>query len=120
MTGNTCYARAYRPEATSKYALFKDPRPAFPYNYLMRELYPEIEPFKTEHLKASPLHELYVEQSGNPDGQPIVFLHGGPGGGCEAKHRRFFDPKHYRIVLFDQRGCGKSRPSAELEENSTW
>ncbi len=86
----------------------------------MRELFPELEPFKTEHLKASPLHELYVEQSGNPEGQPIVFLHGGPGGGCDPQHRRFFDPNHYRIVLFDQRGCGKSKPTAELEENSTW
>ncbi|HEY8279966.1 MAG TPA: prolyl aminopeptidase [Bdellovibrionota bacterium] len=86
----------------------------------MRDLFPELEPFKAETLKASPLHEIYVEQSGNPDGQPILFLHGGPGGGCDPKHRRFFDPAHYRIVLFDQRGCGKSKPSAELEENSTW
>lgn len=86
----------------------------------MREFFPELEPFKTEMLKASPLHELYVEQCGNPDGQPVVFLHGGPGGGCDPKHRRFFDPSHYRIILFDQRGCGRSRPSAELEENSTW
>lgn len=86
----------------------------------MAELFPPIEPFKTELLKASPLHEIYVEQSGNPDGQPIVFLHGGPGGGTDPKHRQFFDPAHYRIVLFDQRGCGKSKPSAELEENTTW
>lgn len=86
----------------------------------MSELFPPIEPFKTETLKASPLHEIYVEQSGNPDGQPIVFLHGGPGGGTDPKHRQFFDPAHYRIVLFDQRGCGKSRPTAELEENTTW
>jgi proline iminopeptidase len=86
----------------------------------MRDFYPEIEPFKTEMLKVSPLHEVYVEQCGNPDGQPVVFLHGGPGGGCDAKHRRYFDPAHYRIVLFDQRGCGRSKPSAELEENSTW
>lgn len=86
----------------------------------MRELYPAIEPFKTEHLKASPLHEIYIEQCGNPDGQPIIFLHGGPGGGCDPKHRRFFDPQHYRIVLFDQRGCGRSKPTAELQENSTW
>lgn len=86
----------------------------------MRDFYPEIEPFKTEMLKVSPLHEIYVEQCGNPDGQPVVFLHGGPGGGCDAKHRRYFDPSHYRIVLFDQRGCGRSKPSAELEENTTW
>ena len=86
----------------------------------MPNLFPEIEPFKTETLKASPLHEIYVEQSGNPEGTPIVFLHGGPGGGTDPKYRRFFDPAHYRIVLFDQRGCGKSKPTAELEENSTW
>jgi proline iminopeptidase len=86
----------------------------------MPDLFPEIEPFKTETLKVSPLHELYLEQSGNPDGQPVLFLHGGPGGGTDPKHRRFFDPAHYRIVLFDQRGCGKSKPMAELEENSTW
>src|SRR3989338_7520690 len=86
----------------------------------MRQLFAPIETFKTEHLKVSPLHEIYVEQSGNPDGQPILFLHGGPGGGCDPKHRQFFDPAHYRIVLFDQRGCGKSRPSSEVEENSTW
>ncbi len=86
----------------------------------LREFYPPLEPFKHEMLKASPLHDLYVEQCGNPDGQPILFLHGGPGGGCAADHRRFFDPAHYRIVLFDQRGCGRSTPSAELEENSTW
>ncbi len=85
-----------------------------------RPLYPEIEPFKTEYLKVSPLHEVYVEQSGNPDGIPVVFLHGGPGGGTDPKHRRFFDPKHYRIVLFDQRGCGKSKPRSELQENDTW
>lgn len=86
----------------------------------MNQLFPPIEPFHTEIIKASPLHEIYVEQSGNPDGQPILFLHGGPGGGTDGKHRRFFDPQHYRIVLFDQRGCGKSTPTAELEENTTW
>ncbi|MGZ3696148.1 MAG: prolyl aminopeptidase, partial [Bdellovibrionota bacterium] len=67
----------------------------------MPELFPEIEPFKTEMLKASPLHEIYVEQSGNPDGQPVIFLHGGPGAGTSAKQRRFFDPSYYRIILFD-------------------
>jgi proline iminopeptidase len=86
----------------------------------MSELYPEIEPFHHEMLKASPLHDLYVEQCGNPEGQPVLFIHGGPGGGCDPIHRRFFDPAHYRIVLFDQRGCGRSRPSAEVEENTTW
>ncbi len=86
----------------------------------MRDLYPEIEAYKTEYLKASSLHEIYMEQSGNPDGQPIIFLHGGPGGGVDAKQRRLFDPSHYRIILFDQRGAGKSKPHAELEENTTW
>lgn len=86
----------------------------------MKSLYPEIEAFHTETLKVSPIHEIYVEQCGNPDGQPIIFVHGGPGGGVSAKQRRFFDPNHYRIILFDQRGAGKSTPSAELEGNTTW
>ena len=86
----------------------------------LRDYYPEIEPFKTEFLKVSDLHTLHIEQCGNPKGRPIVFLHGGPGGGISADHRRFFDPSHYRIVLFDQRGSGKSTPAAELRENTTW
>lgn len=83
-------------------------------------LFPPLEPYKTEYLKVSDLHALYLEQSGNPHGQPVLFLHGGPGGGTLPKHRRFFDPAHYRIILFDQRGCGKSLPSAELRDNTTW
>jgi proline iminopeptidase len=94
--------------------------PGMQYKRAMRELYPELEPFKSELIKASPLHEIYVEQCGNPDGQPIIFLHGGPGGGCSPMHRRFFDPAHYRIILLDQRGAGRSKPSAEVEENTTW
>lgn len=86
----------------------------------MRELYPEIEAFKTEYLKVSPTHEIYIEQSGNPEGKPVLFLHGGPGGGTSPKQRRFFNPEKYRIILFDQRGCGKSKPHACLEENGTW
>lgn len=82
--------------------------------------YPEIEAYKTEMLKVSDLHTLYVEQVGNPEGIPVVFLHGGPGGGVGEDHRRFFDPKKFRIVLFDQRGAGKSTPAAELRENTTW
>ena len=82
--------------------------------------YPKIEAFKTEMFKVSDLHTLYVEQSGNPNGIPVVFLHGGPGGGVNEDHRRFFDPKKYRIVLFDQRGAGQSTPAAELKDNSTW
>lgn len=83
-------------------------------------LYPEIEPFKSSTLKVSDLHTIYYEECGNPKGKPVVFLHGGPGGGISATHRRFFDPQKYRIVLFDQRGCGKSTPHASLEENTTW
>lgn len=86
----------------------------------MTELYPEISPFKEEHLKVSELHSIYVEQVGNPNGYPIVFLHGGPGGGVSPDYRRYFDPSFYRIILFDQRGAGKSTPSAELRENTTW
>jgi proline iminopeptidase len=86
----------------------------------LRTLYPEIEPFDSGMLKVSDLHTLYYEQSGNPNGKPVVFLHGGPGGGTNPKCRRFFDPAVYRIVLFDQRGCGKSTPHAELHENTTW
>ena len=85
-----------------------------------RSLYPEIEPFETGSLKVSELHTLYYEQSGNPQGKPVVFLHGGPGGGTNPKCRRFFDPAVYRIVLFDQRGCGRSTPHAELRDNTTW
>jgi proline iminopeptidase len=71
-------------------------------------------------LKVSPVHELYFEESGNPNGKAVVFLHGGPGGGTEPKHRRYFDPAVFRIVLFDQRGCGRSTPFASLEDNTTW
>ncbi|PWU22077.1 MAG: prolyl aminopeptidase [Bdellovibrio sp.] len=86
----------------------------------MREFYPEIEPFMTGRLKVSSLHEIYYEQVGNPKGDPIVFLHGGPGGGLSDDYRRYFDPSHYRVVLLDQRGCGQSTPYAELKENTTW
>jgi proline iminopeptidase len=85
-----------------------------------RSLYPALKPYNTGYLKVSNVHELYFEESGNPKGKPAVFLHGGPGGGTDPKMRRFFDPKKYRIVLFDQRGCGKSRPHASLEDNTTW
>ncbi|MDO4792653.1 MAG: prolyl aminopeptidase [Filifactor alocis] len=80
--------------------------------------YLNTEPYRTHRLKVSELHTLYVEECGNPDGEPVVFLHGGPGGCVSEKSRRFFDPEYYRIVLFDQRGCGKSTPFAELEENN--
>ncbi|MGA9342667.1 MAG: prolyl aminopeptidase [Rhodanobacteraceae bacterium] len=84
-----------------------------------RTLYPEIEPFDSGFLEVSELHRVYYEQCGNPEGKPAVFLHGGPGAGCNAKCRRFFDPAAYRIVLFDQRGCGRSTPHAELTDNTT-
>lgn len=83
-------------------------------------LFPPIEPYLMGYLKVSALHEIYYEESGNPRGQPILFVHGGPGAGTIPEYRRFFDPSHYRIILFDQRGAGKSTPSAELRENTTW
>ena len=86
----------------------------------MRKLYDPIEPYQTGFLKASEIHEVYYEQSGNPEGQPVIFVHGGPGGGTMPEYRCYFDPTAYRIILFDQRGCGKSRPHASLEENTTW
>ena len=84
------------------------------------ELFPNIEPFNTFNLPVSDLHTIYVEESGNKNGKPVIFLHGGPGGGVDPKYRRYFDPKKWRIIMFDQRGCGKSTPFAELEENTTW
>ncbi|EIL99787.1 MULTISPECIES: prolyl aminopeptidase [Rhodanobacter] len=86
----------------------------------MREMYPEIEPYRTHRLAVDAIHTLYVEECGNPAGLPVVFLHGGPGAGLSAYHRRFFDPTRYRIVLFDQRGAGQSTPFAELTDNTTW
>lgn len=86
----------------------------------MRELYPPIEPYNEGKLKVSDLHTIYFEQAGNPQGKPIIFLHGGPGGGIDSTYRQYFDPQQWRIVLFDQRGCGKSTPHAELQENTTW
>jgi proline iminopeptidase len=86
----------------------------------MRELYPAIAPYDTGMLSVSDLHTIYYEQSGNPDGKPVVFLHGGPGGGTISAYRQYFDPRRWRIILFDQRGAGKSTPHAELRENTTW
>jgi proline iminopeptidase len=85
-----------------------------------RTVYPEIEPYQRRTLAVSGLHTLYVEESGNPHGKPVLFLHGGPGAGTGPFHRRFFDPSFYRIILVDQRGSGKSTPFASLVENTTW
>ena len=82
-------------------------------------LFPEIEPFKTDYLKVSGIHEIYYELCGNPEGKPVFVLHGGPGGRISPYYRRFFNPEKFLIVLFDQRGCGKSKPYAEIKENTT-
>ena len=86
----------------------------------MRVLYPEIEAFDSGMLSVDARHTLYYEQCGNPNGKPVVMLHGGPGAGCGAKMRRFHDPERYRIILFDQRGAGRSTPHADLTDNGTW
>jgi proline iminopeptidase len=88
-------------------------------NPLRSELFADIVPFSSGMLSVDSRHTLYWEQSGNPDGLPVVFLHGGPGAGCAPVHRRFFDPQFYRIILFDQRGCGRSVPLGELADNTT-
>ncbi|MGH1536655.1 MAG: prolyl aminopeptidase [Gammaproteobacteria bacterium] len=85
----------------------------------LQTLYPEINPYHEFQLEVSALHTLWIEECGNPHGIPVVFLHGGPGAACEPFQRRFFDAKKYRIILFDQRGCGRSTPHAELSENTT-
>ena len=85
-----------------------------------RVLYPEIEPYRSGTLDVGDGHSIYWELAGNPQGKPIAFLHGGPGGGCSPKHRRLFDPARWNILLFDQRGCGRSKPHANLEANTTW
>jgi proline iminopeptidase len=87
--------------------------------YHRNDLYPDIAPYDSGMLPVDSRHSLYYEQSGNPRGLPVVFLHGGPGAGAAAAHRRFFDPKVYRIVIFDQRGCGRSTPHADIVDNTT-
>ena len=86
----------------------------------MSKLYPKIKPYNEFYLKVSNLHTIFVEESGNPTGKPLIFLHGGPGGGIEPIYRQYFNPKKWRIIIFDQRGCGKSIPHAELKNNTTW
>ena len=89
-------------------------------NSARRTLYPPIEPHIRRRLQVSDRHEIYVEECGNPKGKPVIVLHGGPGAGCNPAMRRFFDPRRYRIILFDQRGCGRSTPGACCDENTTW
>ena len=86
----------------------------------MQQLYPAIEPYQVHTVSVSDGHSLYVEECGNADGLPVVFVHGGPGAACESYHRQFFNPEIYRIILFDQRGCGRSTPHCSLVENTTW
>jgi proline iminopeptidase len=85
----------------------------------MRTLYPALEPYVRHTLEVDSPHRIYVEECGNPSGIPVLFIHGGPGGGCEFYHRQYFDPRRYRVVLFDQRGCGRSTPHAALDGNNT-
>lgn len=85
----------------------------------MKTLYPPIKPFNQHKIEVDSLHKLYVEECGDPEGLPVLFVHGGPGAGCTADDRRFFDPMRYRIILFDQRGCGRSKPHGSLESNDT-
>jgi proline iminopeptidase len=84
------------------------------------ELYPKANVFNSFNLKVSDLHTIFVEESGNKNGKPVIFLHGGPGGGISSSYRQYFNPEKWRIIMFDQRGCGKSTPFAELKENTTW
>ena len=110
---------AFRPcrICASSYQFNSEPMPMTSTNSL---LYPPLEPFKTGVLDTGDGHQIYWELCGNPQGKPAVFLHGGPGAGCSADHRRLFDPARYCVLLFDQRGCGRSKPHAELENNTTW
>jgi len=86
----------------------------------MSQVFPQIKPYNEFYLKVSDKHTIYVEESGNPNGKPVIFLHGGPGGGIEPIYRQYFNPELWHIIIFDQRGCGKSIPHAELEQNTTW
>ena len=86
----------------------------------MRRKFPPVEPYQTEYLDVGSGHQIYIEESGNPQGVPVLFLHGGPGAATNAGHRSYFDPEMYRIILFDQRGCGKSSPHASILNNTTW
>src|SRR3989338_10325672 len=84
------------------------------------KLYPSIKPRNRDFFKTNDGHKVYFEECGNPDGVPVLFFHGGPGAGCDEKDRRYFDPKKWRVIFFDQRGCGRSRPLGLLDDNTTW
>jgi proline iminopeptidase len=86
---------------------------------MSRTLYPQISTYQQEWLAVDSLHQIYIEQSGNPKGIPVIYLHGGPGGGSSVNHRRYFDPEIYRVIVIDQRGCGRSKPSPSIENNTT-
>jgi len=86
---------------------------------MSRALYPKIASYQQEYLDVGDQHKIYIEQSGDPDGIPVLYLHGGPGGGSSENHRRYFNPEKYRIIIFDQRGCGKSQPSPTIENNTS-
>ncbi|MFT5502064.1 MAG: proline iminopeptidase [Woeseiaceae bacterium] len=117
---------AYRQARSPQRSIFvaireaRSHNPAMALNNQRRELYAPIEPNQTGFLEVGSGHKLYYEESGNPRGKPVVFLHGGPGGSCTADMRRFWNPDVYRIILFDQRGCGKSTPYGSLQDNTTW
>jgi proline iminopeptidase len=111
---------ARRTSRTSAHASAPSKRKAATRSQALRVLYPPVKAYNTGFLRVSEVHEIYFEESGNPKGKPAVFVHGGPGGGTDPKMRCYFDPKRYRIILFDQRGCGKSRPHASLVDNTTW
>ncbi len=119
-TGGRAGARAAKPPPAAKRRTPPRAGRRAPAASPLRTLYPPLEPYRTGTLRGSPVHQLYYEESGNPRGKPAVFLHGGPGGGTDPRMRCFFDPRRYRIVLLDQRGCGKSRPHGSLEDNTTW
>jgi proline iminopeptidase len=112
--------RVKRTRAASTSTPARSKRKAATRSQELRVLYPPLKAYNTGFLRVSEVHEIYFEESGNPQGKPAVFVHGGPGGGTDPKMRSFFDPKRYRIILFDQRGCGKSRPHASLVDNTTW
>ncbi|MDP9064907.1 MAG: alpha/beta fold hydrolase, partial [Pseudomonadota bacterium] len=108
------------PKSASRSVAARSHAPRAPLPAPRRELYPPVDPYRHGYLRVSEVHEIYYEECGNPAGKPALFLHGGPGAGSDRRARQFFDPQHYRIVIFDQRGCGRSRPSASLIENTTW